>query len=275
MTRRFQLGRLLSGISRHLLLLTATPHNGKEEDFQLFLSLVAQDRFGGVARTGAQTIDVGDVMRRLVKEDLLKFDGSPLFPERHAVTLNYDLSRDEAALYEAVTAYVQNEFNRADTLNGERRATVGFALTVLQRRLASSPEAIYQSLHRRRERLEDRLAEERLGQRGRRENVALALAADGDDDDLPSAEREDIEEQVADRASAASTIAELEAEIATLRQLEHMANAVRSSGTDRKWEELSSLLQDERCMFGPDGLREKLIIFTSSFVMTVNVFCAR
>lgn len=67
---------------------------------------------------------------------------------------------------------------------------------------------------------------------------------------------------MADRASAASTIAELEAEIATLRQLEHMANAVRSSGTDRKWEELSSLLQDERCMFGPDGLREKLIIFT-------------
>lgn len=70
MTRRFQLGRLLSGITRHFLLLTATPHNGKEEDFQLFLSLVDQDRFGGVARTGAQAVNVSDVMRRLVKEDL-------------------------------------------------------------------------------------------------------------------------------------------------------------------------------------------------------------
>lgn len=262
MTRRFQLGRLLSGVTRHFLLLTATPHNGKEEDFQLFLSLVDQDRFGGVARTGAQAINVSDVMRRLVKEELLRFDGSPLFPERHAVTLNYDLSPDEAALYEVVTAYVQNEFNRADALNNERRTTVGFALTVLQRRLASSPEAIYQSLHRRRERLEDRLAEERLGQRGRQEKFALELADEYDDDDLPSAEREEVEEQVADRASAASTIAELEAEIATLRQLEHMANAVRSSGTDRKWEELSSLLQDDQCMFDADGLREKLIIFT-------------
>ena len=49
-TKRFQLGRLLSSITRHFLLLTATPHNGKEEDFQLFMSLIDQDRFEGVAR---------------------------------------------------------------------------------------------------------------------------------------------------------------------------------------------------------------------------------
>lgn len=262
MTRRFQLGRLLSGIARHFLLLTATPHNGKEEDFQLFLSLVDQDRFGGVARTGAQAVNVSDVMRRLVKEELLRFDGSPLFPERHAVTVNYDLSPDEAKLYEAVTAYVQSEFNRADNLNSERRATVGFALTVLQRRLASSPEAIYQSLHRRRERLEDRLNEERIGQRSKGDSQPLTTLEDYDEDELSADERESVEEQVADRASAASTIAELEAEIATLRHLERLADAVRAKGTDRKWEELSSLLQDEHCMFSPDGFREKLIIFT-------------
>ena len=91
-------------------------------------------------------------MRRLVKEELLKFDGTPLFPERIAYTVNYDLSDMEAKLYAAVTDYVQEEFNRADNLNNDRRTTVGFALTILQRRLASSPEAIYQSLHRRRER---------------------------------------------------------------------------------------------------------------------------
>lgn len=264
MTRRFQLGRLLSGITRHMLLLTATPHNGKEEDFQLFLSLVDQDRFGGVARTGSQTIDISDVMRRLVKEELLKFDGSPLFPERHAVTVNYSLSPEEAELYESVTAYVQNEFNRADNLNNERRTTVGFALTVLQRRLASSPEAIYQSLHRRRERLENRLSEERLGQRARDWNELrnLNLTDEFDDDDLTSAELEDAEERVADKASAATTITELEAEIAMLKTLEAKANAVRTSGRDRKWEELSSLLQDEKGMFDAEGFREKLIIFT-------------
>lgn len=261
-TKRFQLGRLLSSITRHFLLLTATPHNGKEEDFQLFMSLIDQDRFEGVARSGRQAVDVSDVMRRLVKEDLLKFDGTPLFPERLAYTVNYDLSPAEAQLYTAVTEYVQEEFNRADQLNNERKTTVGFALTILQRRLASSPEAIYQSLKRRRERLESRLAEERLGKRAADYTFSAASYDDYDDDDMPSAELEDAEEKVADQASAAQTISELEAEINTLKKLERRANDVRQSGVDRKWDELSKLLQDNSYMFGTDGAREKLIIFT-------------
>ncbi|MCK9286310.1 MAG: SNF2-related protein [Sphaerochaetaceae bacterium] len=259
-TKRFQLGRLLSSITRHFLLLTATPHNGKEEDFQLFMSLIDQDRFEGVARSGNQAVDVSDVMRRLVKEDLLKFDGTPLFPERRAYTVNYDLSPKEAQLYTAVTDYVQEEFNRADQLNNDRKNTVGFALTILQRRLASSPEAIYQSLKRRRERLENRLAEERIGKRSA--DYTVSDYDDYDDDDMPSSELEDTEEKVVDQATAAQTIAELEAEIATLKKLERMANDVRQSGEDRKWDELSKLLQDDSNMFGSEGVREKLIIFT-------------
>ncbi len=259
-TKRFQLGRLLSSITRHFLLLTATPHNGKEEDFQLFMSLIDQDRFEGVARSGNQAVDVSDVMRRLVKEDLLKFDGTPLFPERRAYTVNYDLSPKEAQLYTAVTDYVQEEFNRADQLNNDRKNTVGFALTILQRRLASSPEAIYQSLKRRRERLENRLVEERLGKRSA--DYTVSDYDDYDDDDMPSSELEDTEEKVVDQATAAQTIAELEAEIATLKKLERMANDVRQSSEDRKWDELSKLLQDDSNMFGSEGVREKLIIFT-------------
>ncbi|MDR1841612.1 MAG: DUF3883 domain-containing protein [Holophagales bacterium] len=258
-TKRFQLGRLLSSVSRHFLLLTATPHNGKEEDFQLFMSLVDQDRFEGAARSGNQAVDVSDVMRRLVKEDLLKFDGTPLFPERRAYTVNYDLSPLEASLYTAVTDYVQEEFNRADNLNNERKTTVGFALTTLQRRLASSPEAIYQSLKRRRERLENRLAEERLGKRAA--DYTIPYYKDYDDDDMPVSELEDTEEKVVDQATAAQTINELEAESATLKKLERMANDVRQSGEDKKWDELSRLLQDDENMF-TDALREKLIIFT-------------
>jgi superfamily II DNA or RNA helicase len=259
-TKRFQLGRLLSSITRHFLLLTATPHNGKEEDFQLFMSLIDQDRFEGVSRSSHQSVDVSDVMRRLVKEELLKFDGTPLFPERIAYTVNYDLSPLEAQLYNAVTDYVQEEFNRADQLNSDRKTTVGFALTILQRRLASSPEAIYQSLKRRRERLENRLAEERLGKRAA--EYTAPIYDDYDDDDMPSSELEDTEERVVDQATAAQTITELEAEIATLKRLEQMANQVRASGVDRKWDELSQLLQDNLNMFGADGMREKLIIFT-------------
>lgn len=259
-TKRYNLGRLLSSVSRHFLLLTATPHNGKEEDFQLFMSLIDPDRFEGAARNSNQSVDVSDVMRRLVKEDLLKFDGTPLFPERRAYTVNYDLSPNEAALYTNVTAYVQEEFNRADNLTKDRKTTVGFALTVLQRRLASSPEAIYQSLKRRRERLEARLAEEKLGKRALQ--FTFSDVDDYDEDDLPSSELEENEEAVVDQASAAQTIAELEAELNTLRRLERMANDVRQSGEDRKWEELSALLQDNGNMFDGEKEREKLIIFT-------------
>ncbi len=261
-TKRFQLGRLLSDITRHFLLLTATPHNGKEEDFQLFMSLIDPERFAGAARSSSQAIDVSDVMRRLVKEDLLKFDGTPLFPERRAYTVNYDLSPKESLLYHEVTSYVQEEFNRADQLSNDRKSTVGFALTILQRRLASSPEAIYQSLHRRCERLENRLNEERLGKRAEEYRSTIHFDVDYDDDDYSSEELEREEENVADQASAARTIKELEAEINTLKDLERLANEVRLSGEDRKWDELSKLLQDNECMFTADKQREKLIIFT-------------
>src|SRR6202162_2015875 len=166
-TKRYRLGQLLGQLTRHLLLMTATPHNGKPEDFQLFMALLDSDRCEGRDRDGSHTIDVSDMMRRLVKEQLLKFDGTPLFPERRAYTVSYKLSDAEAALYKSVTDYVRDEFNRADSLDNEgRKGTVGFALTILQRRLASSPEAILQSLRRRRERLERRLREEQILKRG-------------------------------------------------------------------------------------------------------------
>lgn len=263
-TKRFLLGRLLSGITKNFLLLTATPHNGKNKDFQLFLSLIDPDRFEGAFRSAAENsvnIDASDIMRRLVKEDLLKFDGTPLFPERFAYTVNYDLSESEAALYEEVTSYVQGEFNRADKLTGERKTAVGFALTILQRRLASSPEAIYQSLCRRRKRLESRLADVNRGKYAE-ENPAYDFSEDYDEDDFTASELEQNEDKIADLASAATTAGELEAEITILRRLEKAANNVRASGEDRKWNELSKLLQDNTHMFDPDGQREKLIIFT-------------
>src|SRR5215210_7200324 len=174
-TKRYRLGQLLSTLTRHFLLMTATPHNGKEADFQLFMALLDGDRFEGPFRDGVHQVDVSDLMRRMVKESLLKFDATPLFPERIAYTVPYRLSDGEAELYKEVTTYVREEFNRAEALENEKRAgTVGFALTILQRRLASSPEAIYQSLKRRRERLESRLRELEVLHRGGQAAPTLA-----------------------------------------------------------------------------------------------------
>ena len=249
-TKRYRLGQLLSTLTHHFLLMTATPHNGKEADFQLFMALLDGDRFEGRFRDGVHVVDVSDLMRRMVKESLLKFDGTPLFPERIAYTVPYKLSEAEAQLYKAVTEYVREEFNRADALENDKRAgTVGFALTILQRRLASSPEAIYQSLRRRRERLESRLRELELLQRGGLAAPVVAptlRALDVEDvedlEDAPDNEVEAAEEEILDQATAARSIAELKAEIETLRGLESLALRVRHSGADTKWRELASLL---------------------------------
>jgi SNF2 family DNA or RNA helicase len=85
-TKRYQLGQLLGRHTRHLLLMTATPHSGKEEDFQLFMALLDSDRFEGRYRDAVHTVDTEGMMRRMVKEELLTFDGRPLFPERRAYT---------------------------------------------------------------------------------------------------------------------------------------------------------------------------------------------
>src|SRR5207342_2003220 len=102
-TKRHKLGQLLSTLTRNFLLMTATPHNGKEEDFQLFMALLDGDRFEGRFRDGVHAADVPDLMRRMVKEHLLTFDATPLFPERLAYTVPYTLSHAEAQLYRAVT----------------------------------------------------------------------------------------------------------------------------------------------------------------------------
>ena len=257
-TKRYRLGQLVSGLTRHFLLLTATPHNGKEEDFQLFLALLDGDRFEGRFRDGVHQVDITDLMRRMVKESLLKFDGTPLFPERIAYTVPYKLSPAEARLYREVTDYVREEFNRAEALANDKRAgTVGFALTILQRRLASSPEAIYQSLRRRRERLDKRLRELELLQRGATAPAPVASGPLLDEEDVedleeaPENEVEAAEEEILDQATAASTIAELKLEIETLARLEALAADVRRSGQDTKWRELSQLLGE---LFAPGTL---------------------
>jgi len=214
------------------------------------MALLDGDWFEGRFRDEVHGADVWDLMRRMVKENLLKFDGTALFPERIAYTVPYKLSEAEAHLYKAVTEYVREEFNRAEALENDKRAgTVGFALTILQRRLASSPEAIFQSLRRRRERLESRLRELEVLQRGGQAAPVVAPAfpaldvEDVEDlEDAPDNEVEAAEEEILDQATAARSMAELKIEIETLKALGSLALAVRHSGTDTKWRELASLL---------------------------------
>lgn len=275
-TKRFQLGEQLRAITRHFLLMTATPHNGKEEEFQLFMSLLDPDRFGGKHRgNGAiERVDVSDLMRRMVKEDLLRFDGTRLFPERRAYTVPYPLSDKEQQLYDSVTDYVRNEMNRADRLaDGARRGSIGFALTSLQRRLASSPEAIYQSLSRRHKKLQDKLEQLETGKLEAQDTERSFILPDSllkalpddmweADESLDSEEYERVEEQLSDEASTAQNRQELQAEIGLLTDLKEQAYQIVKSEQDKKWDQLSQLLQDTPEMLDTEGRRHKLIIFT-------------
>ena len=276
-TKRYILGEALGRATRNILLMTATPHSGHEDQFQPFMALIDPDRFAGKPQDN-HGVDVSDLMRRMLKEDLLRFDGTPLFTERRAYTVNYELSELEARLYARVTDYVTDEMNRADRLGegqGRRRNTVGFALTILQRRLASSPAAILRSLERRQERLMTRLEE---AQQGHQTVLTSGPEISDDDiedfDDLPDEEREELEGELVDEATAAATVAELEAEIQTLIGLVQLALQVRRADTDKKWEELRGLLSEDPEMKDASGKRRKVIIFTE-YKDTLNYLAGR
>lgn len=281
-TKRFRLGRLLSETAHNFLLMTATPHAGKEEDFQLFMSLLDRDRFEGQFRQGVHRTDTKGLMRRMVKEELLTFEGKPLFPERRAYTVEYELSPAERDLYEAVTDYVRAEMGRAERIAqaGDRKRgnNVGFALTVLQRRLASSPEAILRSLERRQSRLEERLRETLRAAEVAGGRVPLSLA-DADarpggpdwafydelDDEVTEDERAAFEaqiDQVVDRATAAQTVPELRAEIAILEGLIVAARQVRLLDEDKKWVQLRTILDEQLLARDGSGAARKIIVFT-------------
>ena len=269
-TKRFSLGEKLRDCTRHLLLLTATPHNGKNEDFLAFMTLIDPERFAGRLRTVGKggsdgdappMPDVSDVMRRQVKESLRTFEGKRLFPQRHAYSLKFELSEPETELYEAVTAYVSQGMNRAARMQAEgdkrRGIIIGFALASLQRRLASSPAAIYHSLRRRRDRLAEQAAElRRLAASGKPvpvielpKGVRLAELDDIDSgfdlDDYGDTEREELEHLVIDSATASESADELEKEVDELDELVKLADSVRNSGIDTKWVELRNLLRSE------------------------------
>jgi len=270
-TRRFVLGEVLRDRTRHFLLLSATPHNGKNEDFLAFMTLIDPERFAGRLRDD-ELPAVNDVMRRLVKENLRTFEGKHLFPKRFAHSLNFELSGPETELYEAVTDYVRTGMNRAARMaeEGDKRRgiIVGFALAGLQRRLASSPAAIYHSLRRRRERLTKQAAElQRLAASGETvrvidppKGVKLGDLEDFDFDDYDDEELEELEDHVIDAATAGATAEEIEAELVELDELVRLADAVLGSGVDKKWIELRDLLRSDQFRTG-EGPR-KLIVFS-------------
>jgi superfamily II DNA or RNA helicase len=269
-TKRYQLAEHLTAQpAGHVLLLTATPHHGDDDRFAHFIRLLDPDLFPephrNAARAGELRRDILSLgpdcpwaLRRL-KEDLKDLQGHRLFPDRHAHTITFQLNRDEYDLYKAVTAYI-NEF--LPQASGRKKASVALARTVLQRRLASSTMAIFESIRRRLEKQQGLLEElENLTPPQRARRLAQLQGrlgdAEQDEDDLDEAERD----QLTDGLTDAIELDQLRAEIAALQELMARARRVRDQGADSKLTALHECLTRAEFRELTDG-RGKLLIFT-------------
>jgi superfamily II DNA or RNA helicase len=270
-TKRYQLAERLAAQTDHLLLLTATPHHGDDDRFGHFIRLLDRDlfpepRLGGPARDiRREVLRLGEdcpwALRRL-KEDLKDLQGRRLFPDRHAHTVPFRLNQDEFELYKAVTAYINDFLAYSPGASGSKRHSVALARTVLQRRLASSTQAIHESLRRRMEKQEallEELAALSPAQLAKRLAQIQGRAADAeqDEDDLEEAERD----RLTDEFTAAAELDQVRAEIAALKDLVARARRVRDSAADSKLAALHACLEKAEFAELKDG-RGKLLIFT-------------
>lgn len=256
-TSRYRLGEVLSECSNHLLFLTATPHRGDPENFRLLLDLLEPGFFANTDMV-AQSIQNRDnpLFIRRVKEALKDFENRPLFLPRRVETKSFRLgveSPAEMELYNALSRYVNEQYNRA--LTKDKRRNVAFALVILQRRLASSTYALLRSLERRKKRLEDLLQEV---QTLRAETPGMDI------EEIEDLSEEDRwrQEELWEALSVAENRQELEDEIRTLDGLIQQAKQIiaREDLGEIKLRHLKTALEElDRKYPGT-----KILIFTES-----------
>ncbi len=146
---RYKLGYLLSQASPYLLLLSATPHNGKTEPFLRLVRLLDADAFPNAKSIVKE--QVAPYLIRTEKREAIDNSGNKLFKNRitHLVTLNWDERHTmQRELYELVTDYVSKTYNKA-LRNRKKNMCLIFLLIIMQRMVTSSTAAILQSLERR------------------------------------------------------------------------------------------------------------------------------
>jgi len=247
-TARYKLGEVLSRTSEHLLFLTATPHKGDPENFRLFLDLLEPGFFSSqsMLMESIRNRDNPLFIRRL-KEDLRDFEGKPLFLPRHVYTIKFSITDEERELYNELSRYVVNQYNKA--LKSDKKRNVAFALIILQRRMASSVYALKRSLERRKRRLEEILRD------GLEREVRVADIEEIED--YAEEERWKVEEAW-ETLSVAETREELEKEIKTIERLIEMADEIIRNESEVKLKELKKLMESDRLK------NQKILIFTES-----------
>jgi SNF2 family DNA or RNA helicase len=285
-TDRYRLAEALAGVrdlpdewrlswsAHHLLLLTATPHMGKEYPYFCLWRLLDPDLFSTeTAFSKFPRESRNRYFIRRVKEEMVDLRGKALYPVRLCDTVSYDLAVGEASehlLYDRTTAYIQHYYNSARLLN---RQAARFAMTVFQRRLASSTWALLCSLRNRLQKLDTlideirsgrvseeqlRQQQERLNRRARDGRLVDVLATQTADEEAstPGSEEHEAAEGEALGAFIATSLAELVVERQQVADLVNLAESVHASGKESKFERMAELLR------APEYRDQKVIIYT-------------
>jgi superfamily II DNA or RNA helicase len=257
-TQRYKLGEILSRTTDHLLFLTATPHKGDSENFRLFLDLLIPGFFATTEMIdeSIKNRDNPLFIRRL-KEDLRNFEGKPIFRRRFSRTIKFNLSDREKELYNEVSRYVIDEYDRS--LKEEKQRNVMFALVILQRRMASSVYALRQSLERRKKRLEELLN----GKEIPKKTTILDLETIEEGEEQEEAERWKREEEW-EGVTLARNLDELKREIQTIQRLIDMAEEIINEEAEVKLRELKDAIKEGFKKIEEIGGKKKILIFTES-----------
>jgi superfamily II DNA or RNA helicase len=272
-THRYEMAEIIAQQRRYLMLLTATPHMGKDDPYYLLWRLLEPELLstpGAFDRMGAAQ-KRRHLLRRM-KEEMVGFDGQPILPPRDSKTVEYPLKQgpgQEQDLYDQVTEYCQTHYDRARLRN---RSAAGLAMSILQRRLASSTWAMLKSLERREEKLLRQAQDLETGLLSQEEFEARQSRLPGRDirdektgdeeeveEGLEEAERQDEEVET---ATDAQTLAELQRECEEVRRLVALARQVYDQGHESKFERVWEALQEYPDGSAPLTTSTKVLIFT-------------
>ena len=259
-TLAYQLGEQLSKMTDHYLLMTATPHKGDPENFNLFLQLLDRDVYGDVKSLElAMKEHEAPFYLRRVKEALVTFpdpetgEVKQLFTKRHVKTTEFRISEEELEFYETLTRYVEDQSIKASADGSSKGRALAFTMAMLQRRFASSLYAVRRSLERMKEKREKILADP---EGYRQEQVNRRLPDDFED--LSDEEQQEIISQLEDVVISVDPHV-LREEVAELGNIISQAKQLEAKESETKLIALKELLVREGVFRDP---KMKLLIFT-------------
>jgi superfamily II DNA or RNA helicase len=152
-SQRYDMIKALRARTDSILLLTATPHQGREDSFVGLLELLQPDRREELLTLSLNPEIISEMVFRNYKADVTDMEGNFLFHGKTVRQVEVPVSAAARAFDLHLQEYIRRGY-AAEAADGRTSSrAIGFVMTVYRKLAASSIAAIHQALVRRRERL--------------------------------------------------------------------------------------------------------------------------